>query len=190
LVGFVVSIFSEEHLRPLSAAITAGGGTLALVERGLVQEGTIKILDVSTGREIKSLIYGGSVRDLAFSLDGRYLAAGGGGDALAAAVWDYKAQESRISEVGHIDQEKLRRLDRAHTGQTLSSMGAHSKVGEAKKKDDEALLRLARLKNKQELDKLNTAAQQVSDYRDQGTITSVALDRRGAWMLTSASTKP
>jgi WD40 repeat protein len=87
-------------------AISRDGKTLATGS----WDGTVRLWEVATGKEVRRLAFPGAAGSLAFSPDGKTLAAGN----LAGPVrlWDLATGEETARLVGHQGQFPLRLLPR------------------------------------------------------------------------------
>lgn len=114
----------------LVAAFSPDGATAATV--GIYYEKTVRILDVVTGKELRTLEHPKAIRSLAFTPDGKALAAGC--DDNGIYLWQIAARERPRVFLGHEDSERwrdasgLRYLAFSPSGETLASAGKDDTV--------------------------------------------------------------
>ena len=110
--GKLLRTFGGEH-EILSCAFSPDGKVLAVGSMERKEDNPIRVWEVETGRELAPFAgYGASLRDLAFSADGKRLCSGPLGgqyetrdkDCHAICVWDV-ATRKKLAEVGCVGNE-------------------------------------------------------------------------------------
>jgi dipeptidyl aminopeptidase/acylaminoacyl peptidase len=114
------SFATDQSAWPL--ALSSDGHTAATVRW---QGTTIHLWDLKTGKELRSLeMHSGTGWNLAFSPDGRLLAAGGANHALS--LWEVATGRERLHLEGH--RTPIDALDYSPDGRTVATAGKDGKV--------------------------------------------------------------